>query len=241
MKKIKRLKKIFTQKLEGIGADIFQPEYKNILIKEIGNKHGVYALYDKKGNLYYVGRASKIARRLKDHFRDRHTGKWNRFSVYLTEKEQYIYGIEDAFISIAKPEGNNKQPLRIDNKMKNRIKRAMKQIDDDHRERIMDGKLSFSKNKGHVTVRNKRKLGKNRKSASLNNPFKTRKVLKKTYKGKPYKAVWLPSGWIEYKSKKYSSPTGAAKIASGRKKINGKVFWRVQNNKGDWIRIKDCS
>ena len=240
MKTQKQLKKIFTQKLEGIGAGIFQQKYKDLLIKEIGTKHGVYALYDKRGKLYYVGRASKITRRLKHHFKDRHTGKWDRFSIYLTKKEQYIYGIEDALISIAQPKGNIRKPLRIDNKMKSRIKKAMEKIDAEQREKIIDGKILLNRRKNLMKIRNEKKSEKIKKRASLNNPFKTRKVLRKIYKGKPYKAIWLPSGWIEYKNKKYSSLTSAAKIASGRKIINGKAFWRVQDNKGNWIRIKDC-
>lgn len=239
MKKPKQLKKIFTQKLEGIGAGIFQQKYKDLLIKEIGTKHGVYALYDKRGKLYYVGRASKITRRLKHHFKDRHTGKWDRFSIYLTKNEQYIYGIEDALISIAQPKGNIRKPLRIDNKMKSRIKKAMEKIDAEQREKIIEGKLDLDKYKNSLKIRNKKK-SKNNNSPSFKNPFGRTKRLRKTYKDKPYRAIWLRSGRIKYKNKIYNSPTSAAKVASGRNIINGKAFWRVQDSKGNWVRLKDC-
>ena len=223
--------KIFTQKLEKIEADgIFNKRYKDILIKEIGSKHGVYILYDKKGEPYYIGRASNIKKRLKDHFKDQHSGKWNRFSIYLTTEKQYIYGLEDAFISIVQPKGNKKQPLRIDNKMISRIDKAIKQKDDEIRISILWN--NKPKNKNNAKQSN---------APSFKNPFGRNKTLKKKYKNTLYKAIWLKSGRIKYNNKCYNSPTSVAKAVSGRKIINGKTFWHVQDNNGEWIKIKDCS
>ncbi len=52
-------KKIFTQKLEKINSDIFNPKYKDIITEEIRNKHGVYVLYDKKEEPYYIGQVPR--------------------------------------------------------------------------------------------------------------------------------------------------------------------------------------
>ena len=38
--------------------------------------HGIYALYDKKGRLYYSGKASDLTTRLNQHLRDRHGESW---------------------------------------------------------------------------------------------------------------------------------------------------------------------
>lgn len=42
---------------------------------------GLYILYGNYGP-YYVGRADRLGRRLKQHLNDRHAGKWNRFSWF---------------------------------------------------------------------------------------------------------------------------------------------------------------
>ena len=76
--KVSRLK-ILIKKLEGAPKVIFEKRYRKIIRQEIANKPGVYALYDKKDNLYYVGRASKLARRINAHLKDQHSGKWTHF------------------------------------------------------------------------------------------------------------------------------------------------------------------
>ena len=42
---------------------------------------GLYILYGDYGP-YYVGKADRMGRRLKQHLKDRHAGKWNRFSWF---------------------------------------------------------------------------------------------------------------------------------------------------------------
>jgi len=42
---------------------------------------GLYILYGDYGP-YYVGKADRLGRRLKQHLNDRHAGKWNRFSWF---------------------------------------------------------------------------------------------------------------------------------------------------------------
>ena len=57
-----------------------------IIIK--GN-YGVYGLY-RREKLYYVGKASNFKRRLNQHSKDRHGGKWTHFSAYLIRKTDHI-------------------------------------------------------------------------------------------------------------------------------------------------------
>ena len=42
---------------------------------------GLYILYGDYGP-YYVGKADRMGRRLKQHLKDRHAGKWSRFSWF---------------------------------------------------------------------------------------------------------------------------------------------------------------
>ena len=140
-KKKRRGRKIFNEKLENIGTEIFEDKrYKNIVKNEMGNKHGIYALYDKKGNVYYVGRAENLRRRLKQHLKDKHNKKWYRFTIYFTKKKLYMEIMEEVLISIVNPDGNRQRPRKIKNKMKFRMIKAMEKMDSYKRKKIM-GKL----------------------------------------------------------------------------------------------------
>ena len=227
---------IITDKLEKVGKDaVHKKEIKEILRKHIGKVSGVYALYNKE-KLYYVGKATtnNLIKRVSQHLKDKHSKKWNKFSLYPTENKQYATDIEAIIISIGKPpKGNTNIPyLAKEKKTKSLIASELKKLEAKKIEKIFG-----SENKKNPAKINQKKPN---KAVSFNNPFKTKKVLKKTYKGKAYKALWLTSGQIEYKTKRYNSPTSVAKVISGRKVINGKEFWRVKNNEGDWIQIKDC-
>ena len=126
MKKKVNRSMILTQKLESISKKIFE-RYKKIIIQYIGNKPGVYALYDEK-ELYYVGRASDLATRVNNHLKDQHFALWTHFSVYFTKKAQYANDIEAVIISIAQPKGNERRPrLGKEKKLKDFIRTAIKE------------------------------------------------------------------------------------------------------------------
>jgi hypothetical protein len=80
-------------------------EYQDVIRKYVRKRSGVYALY-RKGKLYYVGLASSLLGRLKNHLRDHHGKTWDHFSVYLTIGTQYMKEIESVLIRIACPPGN---------------------------------------------------------------------------------------------------------------------------------------
>jgi excinuclease UvrABC nuclease subunit len=44
-------------------------------------KQGLYALYRKNGELYYVGRASSLLGRLSTHRSDLHGTKWDKLTI----------------------------------------------------------------------------------------------------------------------------------------------------------------
>ena len=72
---------LVVEHLENVSGKVFDA-YPEIIREMIKGKSGVYALY-RRGSLYYVGLASNLSGRLKNHRRDRHSGLWDRFSVYL--------------------------------------------------------------------------------------------------------------------------------------------------------------
>jgi len=219
---------ILTQKLEGISKKIFE-RYKKKVIQYIGNKPGVYALYDEK-ELYYVGRASDLVKRVNHHLKDRHSALWTHFSVYFTKKAQYANDIEAVIISIAQPKGNKAKPkLGKERKLKDILRQAIKES---HQEELRELGL------GRAT-----KGKKNKSRLNLKNYFKSSRPLRKSYKGKIYKATLLKSGKIKYKTKLYTSPSAAAKVIvqkhSPNSAFNGWQFWFVKDSENNWVRLSD--
>ena len=231
MKKSKNRSMILTQKLEGISKKIFE-RYKKKVIQYIGSKPGVYALYDEK-ELYYVGRASDLARRVNHHLKDRHSALWTHFSVYFTKKVQYANDIEAVIISIAQPKGNKAKPkLGKERKLKDILRKSIKES---HQEELRE--LGFGKKR---KVNSKKK---NKNRPSLKHYFKTNKTLMKSYKGKTYKAILLKSGKIKYKNKLYTSLSSAAQAIVHKRSpntaVNGWEFWFIKDSENNWVQLKD--
>jgi hypothetical protein len=69
-------------------------------------------------------------------------------------------------------------------------------------------------------------------------PYVSRRMpIRMTYKGKVYRAVVLKDGRVRYGKKLFTSPTMAAKAATGHVK-NGWYWWKYQATRGDWQRLK---
>ena len=90
--------------LERISVTAFE-KYHREITDLVRSQHGVYALY-KNDRLYYVGLAVNLRRRIKQHLKDKHAGRWNRFSLYLVRKVDHIKEIESLLLRIADPAGN---------------------------------------------------------------------------------------------------------------------------------------
>ncbi len=228
----KRNNLILTQKLEGISKKIFE-RHKKIIIHHIGNKPGVYALYDEK-ELYYVGRAVDLAKRVKFHLKDQHSALWTHFSVYFTKKAEYANSIEAVIISIAQPKGNKVKPkLGKETKLKNIIRKAVKES---YQEELQE--LGLEKKQ-----RSNFKKKRNNKKPSLKNYFEKNKPLMKVYKGKTYKAILLKSGKIKYKDKLYNTPTSSAKAVVHKHRpnstVNGWNFWFIKDAENNWVKLSD--
>ena len=220
---------ILTEKLEGISKNIFK-KYKKIIIEHIGNRAGIYALYDEE-ELYYVGRASDLARRVKQHLEDRHSSLWTHFSVYFTKKEQYVKDIEAVLIAIAWPKGNKVKP-KLGKETK--IKELIENVKECHKDELKE--LGLTRKRRTALAKE------NKNRPDLKNYFEKSRPLAKTYKGKKYRATLLKSGKIKYKNRIYNSPTAAAlevvqKNAPNKRSINGWSFWFVKNDDGDWIKL----
>ena len=65
------------------------PKLKELL----HDRSGIYALY-KGDDLYYVGLGTRLHSRLRRHLRDRLSGKWDSFSVFVIRKIKYLKDLE---------------------------------------------------------------------------------------------------------------------------------------------------
>jgi hypothetical protein len=93
---------------------------------------GVYALYE-DNNIYYIGKADNLHKRLKDHLADNHKGKWNSFSFAELEKPEHKEELEDLLISIIHPPGNAKEEKKVkrDIEVENQIKSILELVKPD--------------------------------------------------------------------------------------------------------------
>ena len=101
MVKRRRVVVSHLENISGSALEKYHPQIKQL----IKGRSGIYALY-RNHNLYYVGLATNLMRRLKQHLRDHHEKKWNRFSVYATGNDEHMKELESLLLRIVNPRGN---------------------------------------------------------------------------------------------------------------------------------------
>jgi hypothetical protein len=230
-KKNTKTKKLASSKLvlahlENVSSEIFA-EYPQEIAQMVRDHHGVYALY-KKSKLYYVGLAIKLGIRLKQHLKDKHAGKWDRFSLYLVRDSDHIKEIESLLLRIADPSGNAvKGKLVGAENMRPGLKKQIKQSQDSKLEKMLDlrkSKCARPQQKGGG--------GKYLLASIVSKPFEIRR----TYKNVQYKAKVRSDGSISYNGEIYDSLSKAASLITGRP-TNGWFFWTYKNTSGEWTKI----
>ncbi|AKL98372.1 DUF2924 domain-containing protein [Endomicrobium proavitum] len=184
-------------------------DYKKALISKIGDKGGIYILY-KNSNIYYVGKATRLKQRIKQHFTDKHKNKWNFFSLYVVADNKLIPELERIFISLMKPSGNSLLYQKEIKKFQTELRKEIRTLQD------IQLKQLFSNEE--IESRSESKTSK-----------KFSKTLTKIYKGKKYIATLQNDGIVIYDKKKYTSLTAAAKKVVGHNRsISGPHFWGLR-------------
>ena len=220
-------KKLVVGHLEKISGKVMQ-DYHSVIQSLIRRKSGVYALY-RNDALYYVGLASNLMNRLKTHLKDRHSGKWNRFSVYLTVHDGHMKELESLMLRIMSPRGNRVRGkfVRSDN-LRRVLNSNMKDNDKDKRARLLGGDIK----KRRVRSKTAEATG----SHGLKDAFDRRVTLKGWYKGVEYIAFLRRDGRISFSGETYESPSAAGFAARGRS-TNGWTFWHYRLKK-EWVRLR---
>ncbi len=222
--------------LERISVKAFD-KYHREITDLVRTQHGVYALY-KHDRLYYVGLAVNLRRRIKQHLRDKHAGRWNRFSLYLVRKVDHIKEIESLLLRIANPAGNKRGGrLRKATNLERRLRRMMEQSQRAELDEI------FVKRPGkQVKIK---PAARPRRAKTVAGPNASRplkgivggKRIYGTCKGREFKAVVYRNGRIKFDGQFYDSPSAAA-VAACQRPTNGWTFWRVRKN-GELVKLSD--
>ena len=222
-------KPLVTQYLEGISGSALD-KYQKVIREYVKRRHGIYALY-RRDRLYYVGLATNLKNRLNHHLKDKHKGRWDRFSVYLTIGDTHLKELESLVLRIVQPKGNSQR---------GRFKKAQD----------LKGKLAgeiklYYRRELDEVLNRKRKVTEKRRSKSsraangaLAGLSEKRIKLEGLYKRKRYRARLLPNGEISFGRKRYPTPSEAARAAVGRP-IHGWWFWHYERAPGDWVRLRE--
>jgi hypothetical protein len=102
-------------------------------LRQIGDRRGIYALYDKKGRLNYVGKASDLPKRLDQHLKDKHADNWDQMTLFFLGDSANVVELEGLIVAAAKPPANKQKP-RIGSDKRVALRKflkhdAIKQID----------------------------------------------------------------------------------------------------------------
>jgi hypothetical protein len=220
-------KQLVLAHLERVSWEVMD-RYPRVLQRQIRGRWGVYALY-KKDRLYYAGLASNLSARLQQHLRDRLRGRWDRFSVYLTVRDDHMRELESLILRIAAPEGNRTGGRFAKSKdLRGELNRLMGEEDANRRALLMGGKLA---------QRRQRQQARREGIRALQGLLERRRELRGWHKGYEYRATLRKDGTIKYGNELFTSPQAAILSAIGRR-YNGWRFWHYRNTDGEWIPLQ---
>lgn len=217
--------RLVCQHIENISGDVLE-EYQDIIRDYVHRRQGVYALYDEDG-LYYVGLASDLRSRLKAHLKDKHAGRWERFSVYLTIGDRHLRELETLILRVVKPqpEGNTKAGgFARSESLLGRLKRDIRER---HREKL-----------DHIVGEERLYLALPGRMPPLLPYVKEVSKLRGRSRGKVFSATVKDDGTIRLRGKVYRSPSTAAKSAC-KYPVDGWRFWKFERAPGYWVRLDE--
>jgi hypothetical protein len=224
---------IVTGHLEKISSGVFE-DYPQQVTGLIRQGQGVYALY-RRDKLYYVGLASDLRSRIKWHLRDKHKGKWDRFSLYMIRKTDHIREVEALLVRIAEPRGNRvRGKLGRSKNLVRELQRAVKQQQEVDRNRIFGQRKRRIRAAKHKRKRQKRAPG---ADLPLKGLLRNGQGIYAEYKGKSYHAVVYSSGLIRFDRRMYETPSAAGMAIVNRRTCNGWAFWKYKDKTGQLLPL----
>ena len=225
---------LVTEYIERMSGDILDDRYRPQLAELIRGNSGIYALY-KDDTLYYVGLAVDLMRRVDQHLKDRHQGAWNRFSVYLTARDEHLKPLESLLLRVYRPSGN-KQGGRLPNASdrKRALAQAMKRRDEGLRAIALGKPARSAPPRAKRNVEDRPAGDREAVLAAMPRPLQLRAV----YKGDTYRASLLKDGSVKLGGVRYTSLSAAA-VSIVKRSMNGWWFWMCRDSRGKWVRLVD--
>lgn len=226
--------------IEKMSGSILEEQYRGQLANLIRGHAGIYALYHGDA-LYYVGLATDLMRRVRQHLKDHHQGKWDRFSVYLTSRDEHIKPLESLLLRVFQPAGNSqrgKLPDAVDRKRL--LESMMRSHDAQKRSALLHKRTPAT---AVCKTPPARKTAAKTRTASIaalvrradkGETLDRAIPLQAHYKGKRFHAVMNKDGSVRYDGTRYSSLSAAGGAVTGRS-CNGWHFWRVCDASGEWV------
>jgi predicted GIY-YIG superfamily endonuclease len=226
-----RRAQLVCQHLENISREALE-KHQEIVRQYVRGRQGVYALY-RRGKLYYVGLATNLRNRLKNHLRDRHKHSWDHFSVYLTIGDRHLHELEALILRMVKPSGNQQKGKFARSED---LHRRFRQ----HCKRNMMAEIDglFGETCVIQEQQETEELPKGRKvvlAKYISSPL----ILKAKYKGEYITARIRRDGTILLAGNVYTSPSFAGAAACKRKTCNGWTFWKYERAPGDWVLLDE--
>jgi hypothetical protein len=224
---MKRNAQLVCQHLENISREALE-EYQDIIRQYVRGRQGIYALF-RRGKLYYVGLATNLRTRLKQHLRDRHANSWDRFSVYLTIGDQHLRELEALILRTVKPAGNKQTgKFAKSDDLRRRFRRDMKQ----NLNAAIDGMFEELRPARRKPAPKKA----DRRTPALAKYVSAAFPIRAEQKNKRFKARVRRDGTIRFAGKLFNTPSAAAVAACGHAQ-NGWDFWEFQRAPGDWVYL----
>jgi predicted GIY-YIG superfamily endonuclease len=224
--------------LEKISSKALE-DHQDIIRSYVGERHGVYALYDDKG-LYYVGLAQNLKTRLQHHLKDKHKKLWSRFSVYLTISDSHMKELESLLLRVVSTSGNKQKGKficaenlgkRFKADMHKKMNKEVDSFFEAKRPRITPPPVKQKRTSTRATAGKEPTL-----ADYVTKPF----TIKKTFKGDTFIAKVQKDGTIKFNGEVYTSPSFAAKAADkDHHTKNGWRFWKYENERGKWVKLDE--
>ena len=123
------LPSVISSHLSGIKRALLEGDKRSVFLdflERVAARTGIYALYDKRGRLYYAGRASDLSQRLNQHLRDRHGESWDLMTLFVVSDGANVPELEGLVAATAKPPGNTQRP-KIGTDLRKALKRHLKE------------------------------------------------------------------------------------------------------------------
>ena len=224
---------LFSEYLEFVDRRVFDAEYAEFWKRCVGGRHGIYVLFRRR-RIYYVGIAADLWSRLRQHLKDRHGGRWDRISVYLTTNPARLRELESLLHHVLRPIfAGNKQVGRLSGTID--LLRPFMQAVKQEQDRKRKGLVGIP-----LLVRDKRRPApKTAKIPAVAHYSRGLDChLRGTRNQVTQHAELQRDGQIQFKGKLYWTPSAAAVAAIGGA-CNGWAYWTFERTPGNWVPLDE--